>query len=257
MTEASPAAPEEVVHLSVTAGVATITLDSPANRNALSAQLVSELGERLDGALDDPGVRAIHLTATGTVFCAGADLKGAGTAATSGFPGILSRIMASPKPVVAELNGHVRAGGIGLVAACDIAVAPVDATFAFTEVRLGLLPAMIAVPLVRRMGRRPLERYFLTGETFGGREAAATGLVTVAAERQDVRAVTAGILDALRQGAPGALSRIKPLLEGIRERDVDDGLAWAGQVSAERFRSEEAAEGMASFRERRPPRWVP
>src|SRR5579875_2532075 len=128
------------------------------------------------------------------------------------FPAILAAVMSSPKPVVAEINGHVRAGGVGLVAACDIAVAPVSATFAFTEVRLGLLPAMIAVPVSRKMARRPMERYFLTGETFSGVEAASSGLVTVAVADGEVASVTGAILDGLRLGGPQALAGIKPML---------------------------------------------
>lgn len=246
----------EVVHMVCDGGIATITLDSPANRNALSSQLVGELTDRLDAALADSSVRALHLTATGSVFCAGADLKEPPGTATSRFPGLLATLMGSPKPVVAQLNGHVRAGGIGLVAACDVAVAPLGATFAFTEVRIGVLPAIIAVPLVRRVTRRQLERWFLTGETFGAAEAAAAGLVTAAVDAVEVGEVTAGILACLRLAAPGALAGVKPLLQAVTERGVEDGLAWAAAESAARFASQEAAEGLASFRERRPPRWA-
>lgn len=245
------------MHLSVERSIATVTLDSPSNRNALSRQLVSELGVRLRAAFADPGVRAVHLTATGTVFCAGADLKAGGGGATGEFPAILAAVMTSAKPVVAELNGHVRAGGIGLVAACDISVAPTTANFAFSEVRLGLLPAIIAVPLARRVSRRSLERWFLTGETFTAADAAGAGLVSVACAPGDARRVTEGILEDLRLAAPGALSAVKSLLAGVDARGVEDGLAWAAELSAARFASEEAAEGMASFSERRPPRWVP
>jgi methylglutaconyl-CoA hydratase len=251
------AAAGELVHLKVVGGVATVTLDSPSNRNALSAQLVGQLDQALQASFADPRVRAVHLTATGTVFCAGADLKAGGGPITTAFPSILAAVLASPKPVVAELNGHARAGGVGLVAACDMAVAPLSATFAFTEVRLGLLPAMIAVPVSRKMARRPMERYFLTGETFGGAEAAASGLVTLAVADAEVSAVTRAILDGLRLGGPEALAGIKPMLAEIGARGVDDGFAWARDASARRFASEEAAEGMASFRERRPPRWAP
>jgi len=246
----------ELVHLAAHGGVATVTLDSPANRNALSAQLVGELDAHLRASFADPDVRVVHLTATGPVFCAGADLKAGGGPITTDFPAILAAVMSSPKPVVAEINGHVRAGGVGLVAACDIAVAPVSATFAFTEVRLGLLPAMIAVPVSRKMARRPMERYFLTGETFSGVEAASSGLVTVAVADGEVASVTGAILDGLRLGGPQALAGIKPMLAEISARGIDDAFAWARRISAQRFASDEAAEVMASFRERRPPRWA-
>ncbi len=169
---------------------------------------------------------------------------------------MLAAILASSKPVVAELNGPARAGGIGLVACADIAIAPDDATFAFTEVRLGLVPAIIAVPLVRRVDARRLERWFLTGEVFGAEEAAAAGLLSAAVAAGQVGTATARVLDDLRAGAPGALAGIKPLLSGARHRDVEDGLAWAAQTSAGYFASEEAAEGMTAFREKRPPRWA-
>ena len=247
---------DELVHLSTQEGIATITLDSPANRNALSARLVEEFRTHLGGALADDSVRAVHLTATGTVFCAGADLKAGGSAAMSDLPGILACLLGSPKPVVAELNGHVRAGGIGLVAACDIVVAPAKATFAFSEVRLGLLPAIVAVPVVRRVSSRALTRWFMTGEEFGAQEAAAAGLVSLAVADDRVGEVTGTILDALRLAAPGALAGIKPLLAEVGERGVADGLAWAAELSAARFASEEAAEGMAAFRDRRPARWA-
>ncbi|HWG74222.1 MAG TPA: enoyl-CoA hydratase-related protein [Acidimicrobiales bacterium] len=248
---------DELVHMSAMGGIAKITLDSPANRNALSDRLVEELETRLGTALADGAVRAVHLTATGTVFCAGADLKGGGSAVTSGFPRILAAVLGSAKPVVAEVNGHVRAGGVGLVAACDIVVAPAGATFALNEVRLGLLPAIVAVPLLRRVSARALTRWLMTGEAFGAEEAAAAGLVSMAVPDDRVAEVTAAVLDALRLGAPGALAGIKPLLASVACRGVDDGLVWAAAESAGRFASEEAAEGLAAFRGHRPPRWAP
>jgi methylglutaconyl-CoA hydratase len=246
---------EELVHYGMDRGVATITLDSPANRNALSSQLVAELGTHLDTALSTSEVRVIHLTATGPVFCAGADLKAAGSAATDAFPRILATLMDSPKPVVVELNGPARAGGIGLVAAADIAIAPEDATFAFTEVRIGVIPAIIAVPLARTVSANQLRRWFLTGETFTASEASAAGLLSAAVPAGAVRERTIQTLDDLRRAAPGALAGIKPLLARVAGADAGEALAWASQESARYFASPEAAEGLAAFREKRPPAW--
>src|SRR5262245_5149254 len=161
---------DELVHLDVTDRIATITLDSPNNRNALSRRLMAELAAHLATAWEHPEVRGVLLTATGTTFCSGADLRDPpGAEPTPGevtVPQILTDLWRSPKTVVLQLNGHVRAGGIGLVAAADLVVAPRRATFAFSEVRLGVAPAIVAVLCGRRMQPRPLARYMLTGESF-------------------------------------------------------------------------------------------
>ena len=159
-------------------GVRTLTLDSPGNRNALSARLLAQLEQALRDATSDPEVRAVVLTGAGTVFCSGADLSERGTAAPNRMPAILTSIVESPVPVIARVNGHARAGGIGLIAAADMAVAAEAATFAFTEVRVGVAPAMILVPALRVVDHRFLARTTLTGERFSASEAAAAGLLT-------------------------------------------------------------------------------
>ena len=147
-------------------GVRTLTLDSPANRNALSAALLAQLEQALQDATGDPGVRAVVLTGAGTVFCSGADLSERGAAAPNRMPAILTSIVESPVPVIVRVNGHARAGGLGLIAAADMAVAAEASTFAFTEVRVGVAPAMILVPALRVVDRRFLTRATLTGERF-------------------------------------------------------------------------------------------
>jgi len=249
---------DPLVRLADDGGVATITLDSPRNRNALSRRLVAELRETLTAALGDDGVRVIVLTGTGTVFCAGADLKeqSAGEPPPD-VPGLVRLIWDSPKPVVARLNGPARAGGLGLVTACDLAVAPDTATFAFTEVRLGVVPAMIAVTCLRRMDQRAAAEYFLTGEVFDARRAQEIGLIS--------RAVPAGELDAavghytgmLLRGAPEALAIAKTLPRVVPALDVEEGLTRMAELSAERFGSDEAKEGIAAFLEKRHPWWLP
>lgn len=179
-------------------GITTLTLDSPANRNALTARLVGELTEALGKCAQDEDVRAVVLTHTGSTFSAGADLKSPPNPYT--FVGLLRQIVTLPKPVVARITGHVRAGGLGLVGACDIAAAGSDSDFAFTEVRIGVAPAVISLPLLPRMEPRAAGRYYLTGERFDAAEAVRTGLLTLTAD--DVDTALAPLLDGLRRASP-------------------------------------------------------
>ena len=239
--------------------VATITLDSPANRNALSAGLLTELHETLAGALGDPAVRVIVLTGAGPVFCAGADLKESRqrpAAAAALFPQILRLIWDGDKPVVCRANGTARAGGIGLIAACDIAIAPESATFAFTEVRIGVAAAIIAVTCLRRMDPRSGYEYFLTGETFDAVRAAQLGLLTRAVPDADLDAETSRYVSLLLRGAPGALAATKAILREVPGLPVAEGLARMAELSASRFASPEAQEGMAAFADKREPSWI-
>ncbi|MEV6649138.1 enoyl-CoA hydratase family protein [Streptomyces sp. NPDC051219] len=260
-------------------GVTTLTLDSPANRNALSAALVGELTNALSACAKDPAVRAVVLTHTGTTFCAGADLKEAttrtpaGVGAPAGAPGragagpshprgaaahglvsLMRAVVELPKPVVARVTGHVRAGGLGLLGACDISVAGPGASFAFTEARLGLAPAVISLPLLPRLDPRAAARYYLTAERFDAPEAARIGLITLAADDPDAALVP--VLDGLRAGSPQGLAESKRLLtaEVLRafDRDTDDLAA----LSVRLFASDEAREGMTAFLERRDPVWA-
>jgi enoyl-CoA hydratase/carnithine racemase len=240
--------------------VVTLSLDSPANRNALSRRLVGELASGLAEAQADPDVRVVILTGTGTTFCSGVDLterlhppKGDPPAT---FPEVLSAIVGMPQPVVARVNGHVRAGGMGLVCACDLAVAPEEATFAFSEVRVGVAPAVIAVPALRRMGRRAFDRYALTGDVFDAAAAAESGVLTAAvtdAAAMDawVDAVTASLL----RSAPAAVAATKGLADLVA-RPWDEALEVAAELSEALFGAEAAKEGMAAFLEKRRPSWV-
>jgi enoyl-CoA hydratase len=250
---------EPVVRLSVARAIATVTLDSPAKRNALSARLVAELRAHLATAAQDPAVRAVVLTHTGNTFCAGADLaeaaaEGGSEAGTERMLALLRQIVALPKPVVARVAGHVRAGGLGLVGACDLAFAAPAATFAFTEVRLGLAPAIISLTTLSRLGERAAARYFLTGEKFGAAVAEQIGLITEAPA--DLDAAVDGVLDALRQCSPQGLAATKPLTTGTVRRAFDEGAEELRALSARLFASEEAREGVLSFLEKRPPRWA-
>jgi methylglutaconyl-CoA hydratase len=251
----------ELVHLEIAEGVATVTLDSPANRNALSARLRGELRARLETAIKADDARVVVLTHTGTVFCAGMDLKESrgSSAADQGvqdFPDIMRMIWESPTPVIARLTGPARAGGVGLVAACDLAVAAESVTFAFSEVRIGVVPAVISVPLVPQVQPAALYELFLTGEPFGAGRAAEIGLITRAVPAESVDAEVARYAEMLQLGAPGALAATKALLRGPSTRTMADDLAAMTSFSAERFASEEGQEGIRAFVEKRPPSWV-
>jgi methylglutaconyl-CoA hydratase len=246
----------ELVHLDVDRHMAVVTLDSPENRNALSEPLVEQLARCLALADADPDVRAVIITATGTVFCSGADLKAGGRAAVTSFPSVLAAVLESSKPVIAKLNGRARAGGIGLIAACDVAVAPDTADFAFSEVRIGLAPAIIAVTCARCMTPRSLSRYMLTGQVFSAAEAAADGLLTISVPAGEVDGAVEDLADALRQCSPAALGVTKRLLSDVRTLGVADGFERMARVSAEMFASDDGGEGMRAFAERRPPRWA-
>ncbi|MFJ8842412.1 enoyl-CoA hydratase family protein [Streptomyces cyaneofuscatus] len=235
-------------------GVATLTLDSPANRNALSAQLVAEARDSLAACAADDTVRAVVLTHTGSTFCAGADLKAPPD--PEAFVGLMRDIVALPKPVVARVDGHVRAGGLGLLAACDIAVAGPSSTFALTESRLGLAPAVISLTLLPRVDRTAANRYYLTGERFDAAEAARIGLVTLAAGDVDVDKALVPVLDGLRRASPQGLAASKELVTATVLKSFDQYAEDLIARSAELFASEEAREGMTAFLERRDPAWV-
>lgn len=234
-------------------GIATLTLDSPANRNALSAGLVGELAEALGTCAADDTVRAVILTHTGNTFCAGADLTA--PADPAAFVALMRQIVALPKPVVARVTGHVRAGGLGLLGACDISAAGPAASFALTESRLGLAPAVISMPLLPRVDPRAAARYYLTGERFDATEAARISLITLAAD-EDVDEALAPVLDGLRRASPQGLRASKELVAASVLESFDQHAEDLIARSAALFASEEAREGMTAFLERRDPAWV-
>jgi enoyl-CoA hydratase len=251
---------DEVVHYELDRAIATITLDSSENRNALSSRLVGELTAHLQTAAADAGVRAVVLTHTGRTFCAGADLReqaseGGPAEGTKRMLALLRMIVELPKPVVARVNGHVRAGGLGLVGACDIALASDNATFAFTEARLGLAPAIISITTLGRMSERAAARYYLTGETFDAPAAERSGLITSAVD--DLDADVATICDALRACSPQGLAETKPLTAQGALAAFEQQAGPMQALSQRLFESDEAREGIMAFLQKRPPRWAP
>lgn len=251
-----------MLHYAVDAGVARLTMDAPDTRNALSADLLRTLRHRLSEAVDDTGVRVVVLAHTGPVFCSGMDLRATVDAAPAeqpvvAFPALLDAVWSCPKPVVARVGGKARAGGVGLVAACDIAVAARDTNFAFTEVRLGVVPAVISATVLPRLLPRAAHELFLTGETFDAERAVAVGLVNQAVDVADLDAEVDRYARMLARGAPGALAATKRLLRRDRSGPLADDLARMGELSARAFAGAEGQEGIAAFRAKRPPSWAP
>lgn len=248
-------APAELVHYAVADAVATITLDSPANRNALSRQLVTELYAHLERAGADPDVRAVLIESSSKVFCSGADLTEASTegmeAGTRRIVDLQRLITTLDKPVVTKNLGAVRAGGIGIVAAADIAVSAQDATFALTEVKLGLAAAIISLTVHHRMTPRAAALTTLGGEVFSGAEAAAYGLVTKAVPADELDAEVATLCASLATGAAQGLRESKRILNRDLVARIDALGEEMAATSTRLFASDEAREAMTAFLSRK------
>jgi len=250
-----------LVHYGIEGGVARLTLDSPDTHNALSTAMVDQLRRGFDAAAAASGVRAVVLGHTGKTFCAGADL----TEAAGRDPGdvavnraramtqVLRAILELPIPVIAAIDGHVRAGGLGLVGACDVAIAGSASTFALTEARIGVAPSIISLTLLPKMTARAAGRYFVTGEKFGAEEAARIGLISVAAA--DVAATVAALTEEITKGSPQGLATSKALTTAAILDGFDCHAEALTEQSARLFVSDEAREGMLAFLEKRPPQW--
>lgn len=254
----------ELVRRATARGIATLTLDSPANRNALSRRLMAELMAALTAAAADDRVRVVVLSHTGEVFCSGADLKETAQAYDdpAALPAamlgeLLAAVWECPKPVLARVGGPARAGGLGLIAAADLAVCTREATFAFSEVRIGVVPAIISAPVLRRLSPRPAAELLLTGEVFDGPRAVDIGLVTAAVPAAELDAAVAAYCDALARGGPVALAATKELLRRPLGATLRGDLDDLSALSLRYFGSAEGREGVAAFREKRAAAWVP
>ena len=253
----------ELVHLQVDSGMATITLDSPDNRNALSAQLMSEFATHLESASSNPAVRSVVVAHTSSTFCAGADLSGTSESGPSSsgperdmaqLAVILRQMLESPKPILARIEGHVRGGGLGLVAACDVAVASPESSFAFSEVRIGVAPAIISLTVLPRLSSRAASKYFLTGDRFDAAEAERIGLITTASENPEL--VLEQLATSFGSCSPVGLAETKKLTTRSILQGFDAQETSVTDLSVRLFSAEEAQEGIAAFKEGRPPRWA-
>ena len=251
----------EATTFEIDRGAAWITLNRPENRNALSAVLVSELHAHLLAANADAGARSIVITGADPAFCSGADLKSPPGQTIEGrqsvpYPTVLTQILESDKPVIAAVNGHAFAGGLGLVGAADIVVAVEDAQFSFSEVRIGVIPAVISVVCMRKLGTHHAMKLFITGERFSGADAVAMGFAHRAVPKDALRGAVQEEIDMINLGGPNAVIECKRLVRRVPELSIADGFAETATWSGRMFRSDEAAEGMAAFREKRKPAWA-
>lgn len=244
----------------VDAGAAWITLNRPEARNALSTQLVNELFDHIQAANGDDAVRSIVITGAEPAFCSGADLKSppgqlmAGRTIT--YPDVLNAILESPKPVIAAVNGAAFAGGLGLVGAADIVVCVEEAQFSFSEVRIGVIPAVISVVCLPKLGTHHGMRLFLTGDRFSGTDAVSMGFAHACVPKAQLREAVQAQIDMINLGGPKAVVETKRLVREVAKRSTAEGFELTGAWSAEMFGSVEGQEGMAAFREKRKPNWV-
>ncbi len=252
----------EATLYSIEKGAAWITLNRPENRNALSAVLVSELYEHLGNANEDKHVRCIVITGTDPAFCAGADLKSPPGGSIEGrrsvpYPEVLTRIQDSDKPVIAAVNGAAFAGGLGLVGAADIVIAREDAQFSFSEVRIGVIPAVISVVCIPKLGTHHAMKLFLTGERFTGARAVDMGFAHRAVPANQLRQAVEEEIDMINLGGPNAVVECKKLVRAVPQWQREEAFTKTAEWSGRMFRSDEGAEGMAAFREKRPASWIP
>ena len=241
---------DALVHRADDDRIAVLTLDSPANRNALSQHLVADLTAHLTDAAGDESLHGVLLRSAHPVFCAGADLKEAQTVdmvdAARTIIALQRAVAALPVPVVTRLDGPVRAGGLGLVASSDLVVCRDDVTVALTEVRLGLAAAVISIPLRARLSPRAASDWFLTGRAVPASEAREAGLVTHVASAEEMDAVVAGVLDDLRSGARQGLVEAKRLLSRDLVAAFDADGEEMARISGFLFHSDVARERMAA-----------
>lgn len=244
--------------LSVEGGVATITLNEPGNKNALSVDLVNAVGDHLVTAEADDDVRVVVLTNEGNTFCAGADLKGKATnEPRHSLVDVMSAIIDCPKPVVGRIAGHCTGGGVGLASACDISVVADTALFGFTEVRIGVCPAVISVVTLPKLRRADASELLLTGERVTAGRAAEVGLVNFSVPPAELDAKVDEVVGKVVRGGPNALAATKQLIARVPQMSRDDAFDWTAPLSLKLFKSDEAKEGIGAFRERRDAAWVP
>lgn len=247
--------------------IARITLTRPEVRNAFNDEVIQQLKAAFEsvGARDD--VRAVVLAAEGPAFCAGADLnwmrrmadytRDENLADAGQLAAMLKAIYECPKPTIAAVQGDVFAGGMGLVAACDMAVSVRTATYCLSEVKLGLIPATISPYVIRAMGARAAHRYFLTAERFSSEEAHRIGFVHELVDADALDARVGDLAAALVSASPAAVRACKKLVQDVAEREIDAALiATTVEGIADIRASEEGREGVASFLQKRKPSWL-
>jgi methylglutaconyl-CoA hydratase len=244
----------------------TLRLNRPEVGNALNGELVARMLDALAELRADPSVRALIVTGAGKVFSAGADLnwmarmeqvskeENLRDAEQTGL--FFASLYDFPRPVIARVNGSARGGGVGLIAACDFAIASNKANFAFTEVRVGVIPALISPFVLRKMGESRTRRLFLTGETFSADQAVAWNLLDRSVLPEDLDPCVNELLAVLQQCSPEATAKIKELLRSVRDASTDEATQITARMIAEIRATPEAREGMTAFLEKRLPHWA-
>lgn len=245
--------------------VARVVMDRPDVHNAFDEHLIAALADAFEALAADEAVRCVVVTGAGRSFSAGADLDWMRRSADYAFEDNvedargLARMLAIldelPKPTVAMVNGAAIGGGTGIVAACDVAVASDRAVFAFSEVRLGLVPAVISPYVLRAVGRRQARRYFLTAERFGAEEARRIGLVHEVIAADSLERRTSEIVREVLQGGPEALAEAKALIRTVSGLEGSLMAEATARIIAERRASAEGREGVRAFLDKRPPAW--
>jgi methylglutaconyl-CoA hydratase len=261
VTDLSPVA------IAVSGGVARVALNRPDKRNALDSATILALGAALERCANDPEVRVLQITGTGDVFCAGADLsemqaqsqasESDNVAHAEKLAAVLGALDAFPKPTLARVNGDGYGGALGLIAACDIVVVAESAKFAFTEVRLGIIPAVVSPFVLAKIGESAALRYFLSAETISGSTLKEIGLAHEAVASQQLDGVCARIIEALLRGAPGAQAEAKRLINDVKQTVSGRGAAslqMAKRLASLRVKPE-AREGFEAFFAKRNPAW--
>ncbi len=247
-----------LLEISRDAGVLRVVLNDVRRRNALSADMLHELIDALDAAEADEDARVLVLSNRGSTFCAGADLREQSSAPRAiGLDELLGRLRASRLVSVGRLDGHCVAGGVGLAAALDIAIAREDATFGFSEVRLGLAPAIISVVCLPKMREADARAAMLRGNRFDATEAARIGLISAAVPAQRLDEAVDEVLADLLAGEPHSLALTKQLIARVPSMSLEEAFAWTRTLSGELFASPAAREGMSAFLEKRAPSWAP
>ncbi|MDH3679358.1 MAG: enoyl-CoA hydratase-related protein [Acidimicrobiia bacterium] len=262
MADSNRESSDDATLYEVASGVATITLNRPERKNSLSEELVNSLADDLDRAMADDAVRAVVLTNTGNTFCAGADLKADTPGVAKGEPrrtfvDVFNIILDAPKPVLGRIDGHATGGGVGLVAVCDISVMRDDAKIGFTEARLGVAPAVISVVCLPKLGRADASELFLTGDRITPTRAAEVGLINRAVPVAEIDDALGELVSMVVRCGPMALAACKELITKVPDMGRDDAFDWTAALSRSLFQSDEAAAGIAAFRERRDAPWVP
>ena len=257
----------KVVRTEQHAAARWIIFDRPEIRNALSAELVRQAREALAEAIADSSVRSVVFTGAGSAFSAGADLNEMKAQRNATFQenvdnalhtsSLFYEITGSPKPVVARIHGAARAGAVGLVASCDVAIAVRGVTFSFTEAQLGIAPAMISPFVIRRVGASRAQRLFLTAETFSAEDAERYGLIDRVVEADALDEAVASTCSQLAKAGPDALKYVKEIAAFVTTHGPDESRRYTAEMLAKMRAGDEGQEGMAAFFEKRPPRWQP